>query len=951
MNPRDLDALPKAHRAFVDEMARVLPAGRMVVDPLRTFAFGTDASCYRLIPKVVVRVESAGEVSALLRAAARHDVACTFRAAGTSLSGQAVSDSVLVLVVGGFRKASIGAGAQSISLEPGIIGADANAMLAPHGRKIGPDPASIATAMIGGIAANNASGMCCGTSQNSYQTVQSMKLVFADGTELDTADARSRAAFERSHGALLAGLRALRAEILAEPALAERIREKYRIKNTTGYGINSFVDFEDPFDILLHLMIGSEGTLAFISEVTYRTVEEHAHKASCLAFFADMEAASRAPQALKTGQVSAVEMMDRPSLRSVESKPGLPSVLKTLPPDACALLVEVRAENPEVLRKRMEEAKALITPVGTLYPFDFTAVKDEYETLWNIRKGLFPALGAVRRVGTTVVIEDVAFPMKHFAAGTVALQKLFLEHGYTEGIIFGHALDSNVHFVFTQDFADPREVERYERFMEGVADLVVKKFDGAMKAEHGTGRAVAPFVALEWGEKAYSVMKRLKALFDPEGRLNPGVILADDPKHHMKDLKPIPKAHDIIDKCIECGFCEPKCCSRELTLTPRQRITLRREMARLVAAGETNGRLARLEEDYQYYGLDTCAADGLCATACPVGIDTGKLTKALRAEQQSGFAKSVAGTIGSHMGGTLAAAKLGFGLPSAAQAVLGEGAVATISGALHKLTGGKIPVWNRHMPTAAKSPRFDDVVRGKGRKVVYFPACVTRLWGPARDAGDDRAMTAAMLSLLEKAGYDVTFPKGLSSLCCGLSFESKGFPQLADNKLAELSQELLAVSDGGAIPVLCDTSPCVQRMKAGMDQRLRIFEPAEFIHAHLMDKLRFEKKAGSIAIHVTCSTSKMGLGPQLKAVAQACAQKVVQPAGNCCGFAGDLGLRLPELNASALSGLREAVKGCEAGYSNSRGCEIGLSKHGGIPYESIVYLVDRCTKPLDAKRT
>ena len=946
---RDLSALPPVYRRFHDDVAQAVPAERLVVDPLRTLAFGTDASFYRLVPQVVVQVRSSDEVAAVLAAAHRHQLGCTFRAAGTSLSGQAVTDSVLVQLTGGFRRAEVKDGGRAITLEPGVIGAEANALLAPHGRKLGPDPASIGAAMIGGIAANNASGMCCGTAQNSYRTVRSVKVVLADGTRLDTADPASRAAFSTKRRDVVEGLAAIRDEIHADAQLAERIREKYRIKNTTGYGLNSFVDFHDPVDVLAHLLIGSEGTLGFIAEITYETVEEHAHKASALMFFPDIEHACRATQALK-GAVAAAEIMDRASLRSVEGRKGLPSVLKDLPAEACALLVEVRAATAADLQEKMGAATALVAGVRSLEPIRFTAVKAEFDVLWDVRRGLLPAIGASRRVGTTVIIEDDAFPMRHLAAGVVELQKLLGDFRYADGVIFGHALDGNVHFTFTQDFNDKAEVERYERFMEAVCELV-GRFDGAMKAEHGTGRNVAPFVEREWGKKAYSLMRRVKALLDPAGILNPGVLLNDDARVHLKNLKPLPRAHDLVDRCMECGFCEPRCASRSLTLSPRQRITVRREIARLSACGDDLSRLDRLEQDYQYAGLDTCAADGLCATACPVGIDTGKLTKALRAEQRGDLAKGIAGAVSSHYGGVLSAAKAFFGASAAAHGTVGAGAIQALSSGLRKLSGGKLPVWNEHMPAPARVGHLADVAKGRDKRVVYFPSCITRLWGPARDATDDRAVSAAMLSVLEKAGYDVLFPEDLGSLCCGLTFESKGFVDLADQKCGELEAALLARTGDGEIPVLCDTSPCIQRMRAHFDPKLKIYEPAEFIHTFLMDRLRFERKAKQIAVHVTCSTQKLGLGAHLSAVAAACAEKVVVPPAGCCAFAGDRGLQVPELNAAALSGLREQVKGCEAGYSNSRGCEIGLSQHGGIPYQSIVYLVDRCTSPLPEVRS
>jgi len=925
-NRADVDALPDPYRSFWEEARGVLPEDRIFCDPVRTLAYGTDASFYRLIPRIVARVRNVPEVQALVAAARRHRTPLTFRAAGTSLSGQAVTDSVLVQL-DGWKRRAVADGGATVVLEPGVVGAEANALLAPLGKKIGPDPASIATCQIGGIAANNASGMCCGTAQNSYRTVRSMKLVLADGTFVDTADAASRRGLAETHAPLLAGLAALRAEILADEPLARRIREKYRIKNTTGYGLNSLVDFEDPVDILLHLMIGSEGTLAFIAEVTFATVEEHAHKASALILFPDVETAARATQRLSGGPVSAVEMMDRASLRAVEAKPGLPPVLRSLPPGACALLVEVRAADPAALARTAEAASGHLAGIPVLDPIAFTAVKAEYERLWDVRRGLFPAVGASRRVGTTVVIEDVAFPMEHLAAGTVELQRLFDAHGYREGIIFGHALDGNLHFVFTQDFADPSEVERYRRFMDEVCELVAVRFGGSLKGEHGTGRNMAPFVELEWGAKATAIMWRLKALLDPEGLLNPGVILNDDPQVYLKNLKPLPRAHDLVDRCTECGFCEPRCPSRALSLTPRQRITVRREIARVSAAGDVSRR-ARLERDYAWLGDDTCAADGLCATACPVGIDTGKLTKLRRAEARSGFAEGIAGLAARHFAWTTAAARAGLVAMRAAPG---------------------LPVLREALPRPVHGS-LEDVVRGRDRKVVYFAACVARMMGPAAGDPDQRPVSSAMLSVLDKAGYDVRFPADLAGLCCGLSFESKGFPRLADEKARELERALLAATEGGKFPVVCDTSPCAQRMKATIDPRIAIHDSIEFVHDRLMDRLRFAPRPGPVALHVTCSVTKMGLEAKLRAVAQACAERVVVPPTGCCGFAGDKGFTNPELNASALRELGAAVQGCERGYSTSRGCEIGLTTHAGIPYQSLVHLVDACTSPAGVAR-
>jgi D-lactate dehydrogenase len=941
---RDVAALPVRWRRFHAEVARFLPPEALICDPLRTLAFGTDASFYRLVPKIAVRVRTVEEVQRLLEAARAFEVPLTFRAAGTSLSGQAVTDSVLVLLAGAWRRWQVLGGGERIALEPGVIGGEANAALAPHGRKIGPDPASINACMVGGIVANNAAGMCCGTALNSYQTAEAMKLVLADGTFLDTGDPESRSRFAETHRELCLGLAAIRDEIARDEALARRIRHKYRIKNTTGYGLNAFVDFHDPVDVLMHLMVGSEGTLAFLAEVTLRTVVDHPYRASALVLFPDIEQAARAAMALKSGPVSAVELMDRASLRSVESKPGMPAALRALGPDACALLVETRAPEPAALARQVEACRERLDPIPVLEPVAFTDRKAEQERLWDVRRGLFPAVGAARRIGTTVVIEDVAFPMEHLADGTVALQRLMHRHGYQEGIIFGHALDGNLHFTFTQGFDDQAEVRRYQGLMEEVCRMVVEEYDGSLKGEHGTGRNMAPFVALEWGEKAYRLMKRVKELLDPRGLLNPGVLLNDDPLVYLKDLKPLPRAHEMVDRCTECGFCEPKCPSRDLSTSPRQRIVVQREMARLRESGEDPVRLARLTRDFRWLGDETCATDGLCATACPVSIDTGAFVKALRAAANGDGPRRAAARQAARYHRFAARVRLGLGAADAAHAVLGSGLMRGLASAARAASGGRLPMWNPSAPRPAPASEFRDLPRGEGRRVVYFPSCIVRMMGPARADPESRAVFEAALSVLDKAGFDVLFPGELASLCCGLTFDSKGFPDLADQKARELERALLEKSEGGAIPVLCDTSPCVQRMKKALDPRLAVLEPVEFVHGFLMDRLRFRRQAGPVAVHPTCSAVKMGLADKLRAVAEACAERVVVPARvGCCGFAGDRGFTCPELTESALSELAAGVAGCAEGFSTSRTCEIGLSLHGGIPYRSILFLVDRCT--------
>ncbi len=515
---------------FLRSVEQLIPCERRFDDALSTLAFGTDASFYRLIPQLVIRVESEDEVVALLQLAGRDQVPVTFRAAGTSLSGQAISDSVLIVLGDHWNGREIRQQGRQIRLQPGVIGAQANAWLAPFGRKIGPDPASINACKIGGIVANNASGMCCGTAQNTYHTLAGIRLVLADGSRLDTEDPTSVATFRQSHGELLEQLATLARETRANSELATKIRHKYRLKNTTGLSLNALVDFDEPLDILSHLLVGSEGTLGFISAVTYNTVIDHPHKASALIVFPDVETCCTAVTVLKRQPVSAVELLDRRSLRSVQDKPGMPAFVRELSDNACALLIESRAASSSLLHEQLAQIMASLARFPVEKQVDFTEDPTENAKLWAIRKDTFPAVGAVRQTGTTVIIEDVTFPVEQLAIGVNRLIELFDKHHYDEAILFGHALEGNLHFVFTQGFNSAAEVARYQAFMDDVAHLVAVEFGGSLKAEHGTGRNMAPFVEKEWGSDAYQLMWAIKRLLDPQGILNPDVVLSDDPQ-------------------------------------------------------------------------------------------------------------------------------------------------------------------------------------------------------------------------------------------------------------------------------------------------------------------------------------------------------------------------------------------------------------------------------------
>eukprot|EP01025_Chloroclados_australasicus_P005936 TRINITY_DN1193_c0_g1_i4.p1 TRINITY_DN1193_c0_g1~~TRINITY_DN1193_c0_g1_i4.p1 ORF type:complete len:1085 (-),score=158.95 TRINITY_DN1193_c0_g1_i4:277-3531(-) len=974
------------YAAFLQEAESIIPKSRQITDPVRTFAYGTDASFYRLNPKAVLKVHNEEEVAKLLPIAAKHQVPITFRAAGTSLSGQALTDSVLIKLSHNgknFRNFEVHSDGSSITLEPGLIGGEVNRILANYQKKnnlpiqykIGPDPSSIDSCMVGGIVSNNSSGMCCGVSQNTYHTLKDMRIVFVDGTVLDTADPLSRQAFLSTHKDLVLAVSNLAKRVQSDAELTNLIRRKFSIKCTTGYSLNALVDFpvNDPIEIIKRVMIGSEGTFGFVSKVTYNTVPEWPNKASAFILFPHVRDACEGAAVLRREtSVDAVEMFDTASLKECKKDENMTSLV----PDIMnigewsgALLIECRSQDAAGLQQNIKEVVDALkganlkfgpteTTARTVDSYPFLEDPKQFKVYWDVRKGLIPIVGAAREVGTSMLIEDVACPTDKLPDMTVDLIDMFQRHGYSDASCFGHALEGNLHLVFSQGFRNADEVQRFEKLMEEMCYIVATKHSGSLKGEHGTGRNVAPFVEMEWGSKAYEIMWELKSIFDPNFVLNPGVVLNKDVNAHVKFLKPSPEANPLVNKCIECGFCESNCPSKDLTLTPRQRIAVYREINRLRGIGdsrstEQQARLDEFENQYVYQGDATCAADGMCQEKCPVKINTGELVKSLRADAMDNWksANDLSIRVAKNFGYFNYSVPYLLSAVDLAHRIVGPWPLKTVSELLNKATYNYIPAWNRFMPRGAtplKDPIPPEVTQESGipRKVVYVPTCVTRMMGPSLADNQREAVHDKLLSIFSKAGYEVIYPKGLKETCCGMLFNTRGFKKAAALKGAELEKALMEASDGGKIPIVVDTSPCLGQIKTALSEpslRFALYEPVEFISTFLMDKLEFTKVKDAVAVHVPCSSKKMGIEDSFMKLASKCANEVVPSGIPCCGMAGDRGMRFPELTASSLQNMN-LPKSCSDGYSTSRTCEVSLSNHSGITFRGLVYLVDDATK-------
>lgn len=933
------------------ELENILPAGRIKTRYIDLVSYASDAGFYHLVPKAVVQPINEQEIIALFQFSQNHNMPLVFRTGGTSLSGQSITDGILVDLSHSWKQISIENNGDTVRVQPGVTGAMVNAHLKKYSKKIGPDPASINAAMMGGIVSNNSSGMCCGVALNSYHTVKYLRFILPNGNTYSTENKADYIKFETTENELFNNLIALRNKILSNNELHDRIRKKYLTKNTVGYSLNAFIDFEHPLDILAHLLIGAEGTLAFISEVVLNTVPNYTFKSTALLYFHTIFDACQAIVPLKNSGAMMVELMDRASLRAVENMESIPDFVKTLPESAAALLIEYQENDSETLNSKVtqflnvaKDFKLIQTPV-------FTSVPSEMAALWKVRKGLFPAVGAVRASGTTVILEDIAFPVEQLGDAIVDLQVLFKTYQYDNAIIFGHAKDGNIHFVVTQSFSGDDEINRYDLFIKDVVELVVTKYDGTLKAEHGTGRNMAPFVETEWGGLGYEIMKTLKHAVDPHLLLNPGVIINNDKTTHLKNLKALPTVEPEVDTCIECGYCEHKCPSRDLTATPRRRIVVRRALKTLELHGDiANYKL--LKDQYQYDGLDTCAVDGLCATACPVDINTGDLVKRLRNENHSKFANSVALSIAKNFGTTQWLIRTALKVGVFINDTFGKQAMTNLTTAIRKLIPS-MPLWSLQMAAPPSLAAIESHATTSKPDIIYFPSCISRVMGTYE--GKAKNSLETFLSVCKKTNIKVSILENVNNSCCGQPFSSKGHHEAHQYTANAIVETLWRATNSGQIPVVIDVSSCAYSLKQlGPDlnpdnklkfKQLTIMDTVEFLHDMVLQKTTINQQKGTVVLHAVCALEKLKIEDKFTRVAKHFAKDVIVPKNNgCCGMAGDRGFLFPELTASATKHEAQELHNvaCDGYYASTKTCEMAMSQAVKANYESVLYLVDEC---------
>lgn len=774
-------------------------------------AVAIDASHYLATPQALARPRTTAQVATAMAIAASAGWPLTMRAGGSSLSGQALSEGLTLDVRRYFRDIEVLDRGARVRVQPGATIRQVNARLAPHHAKLGPDPASEIACTIGGMIANNSSGMTCGVTANAYRTIESMTIVLPSGTIVDTGADDADARLRTDEPGLVEVLETLRDQ-LRRPEMRADIQRRWAIKNTMGYGMNSFVDFDQPVKILEHLMIGSEGTLGFIAEARFHTVPVHPKTATGFLLFTSLDAATDALPTLVDSGADVVELVDSAAILAMgeQAESVLPKGMEVT--GQASLLVEYQGDTDDELAERSRQGLARFGDFDLYADPEMTQDPKRRQEMWTMRQGLYTKVARNRPKGTAALLEDIAVPMERLGSVCSRLQILFDRHHYQGAVIFGHAKDGNIHFLVTEDFAGPASMKRYEGFTEDMVQLVLGE-QGTLKAEHGTGRIMAPFVHRQYGDELHDAMWRVKRACDPTISLNPGAVLTDDPKLHLKNIKKTVPVRTVIDDCVECGYCEPVCPSQHLTTTPRQRIVVQRAIAAAEAAGDHE--LARdLFEQEAYSVVQTCAVDGMCQTACPVRINTGDLVRDLRAERapqalDAGWkaaAKHWAGamrvasagmTVVDHVPNPLVRGVLGIG-----RALIGADIVPTLSA---ELPGGG--------PLRRPRPSADP-------QAVFMPACVGSMFGTGYQRGT--GVQAAVQRLADLVGYRIEVPEGIGGLCCATPWKSKGLHGGGDIMGHRLAGVLEIASDEGRLPVICDNVSCsegaaIALRKAGAD--------------------------------------------------------------------------------------------------------------------------------------
>ncbi len=925
--------------AVASDLRRLLE-GEVLFDSLHRTLYSTAACIYQVLPLGAVVPRHEGDVLAVLEYARRQQIPITARGGGSGLAGQTLGSGIILDFSKHFRRVTeIDPERRTVRVQPGVVHAQLNRILRRHGMHFAPDPSSSPFCTIGGMLANNAGGSHTIRHGATRENTLSLRVALADGSVIDTLPLPHPAAGPRGPGAqsrLVSGLASI---VERHRELIDRSAPRTR-RNSSGYALrealNGSVD-------LTQVIIGSEGTLGLILDATLRIVPVPAAKATALVLFDDLQRAGEAVVRILEVRPSAVELLDRTFVQVIrEADPGVGA---SLPAGTEAILiVELDGDDPREVQTRMTALAERLTSAPPLATEVRRGMRPEDAArIWAVRKAASPILS--RREGTrrnTRFIEDAAVRPEQMAEFVGRLRTLLSKHGLAAAI-FGHAGDCNLHCNPMLNQKDPRDLRLMETVAEEFVDMVIG-MGGSLSGEHGDGRLRTPFLRRAYGGLV-DVFGEVKALFDPDRLLNPGIIVHDGSYRLTDHLRygdgyrlvatstPIDDAawQKEIEKCHGCGACRNYCPVAVETGDEAASARAKANLLRAVITGRLDPGLVASAE---FKGImDLCVNCRLCHSECPTAIDIPGMAIMAKEIYVRARGKGVTDRLLTSPGPML---RLGTLLAPVANAAL---RLRAARGLMEALTG--IAAKRRMQPFAAQPlearlPSVDP----EGRKVAYFHGC----FGGYQDVEEEGR---AAVELLQHLGCSVAIPP---QECCGIAAITYG--HLDDvRSAAERNVATLLDCARRGYEVLYSAPSCGLALVEdyprllGTPQSEVLARHIRDIHEYVLDILQGDAALRArlrpvplrITYHNPCHLQARGMGGEVVSLLRLVPGVEVVPIGedHCCGIAGTFGMKEKNFDLSMRIGkpLFESIEATGVGVvaTGCGTCKIQIEQGSGLP--------------------
>jgi FAD/FMN-containing dehydrogenase/Fe-S oxidoreductase len=878
-------------------------------DATRTL-YATDASIYRVEPAGVVWPRSTADVRRTLAFAREHGTSVVARGAGSSLTGNAVGEGIVLDCSRHFDDVlSVDPAAKTVTVQPGVVLDELNAELESHGLYFPPDPSTSSTCTIGGMVANDAAGAHSVRHGTTRDNVRRVECVLPDGS---VADFRRRAgdelAAELDRTDRIGELYRTVVDIATEHAVEIDARYPDVDRNSSGYDLQESAASDGSWADLSKLVVGSEGTLGVVTEVTLELTEIPESSAAALVFYDDVRTAADAVTEALSADPSAVELVDDAVLGHARDAWGIDLV----PDDAGAsLLVEVECATSE-RERRLDEVVAASRIEGVV-GVERALSEADPDRLWKVRKASNPLLN--RRPGDEQAIsfiEDAAIPPERLPEYLDRVADVLAAHDL-DASVFGHAGQGVLHVKPFLNLKDEGDRERLESVSERVHDIVLD-VGGAVSGEHGDGRLRSAYIPEMYGETLYDAFKRVKRTVDPDDVCNPANVVPDSegdlaaPQDALRYDGYDPESVDtalsfedehgfgsLVEQCNGCSKCRTDdggvmCPSYRATGEEVTSTRGRANALRDAIDGEL-GEDALTSDWFQEDVLDRCLSCKACETECPTGVDMAKLkTEAKHQKHQEEGVPLRSRLFGNvrtlnRVGSALAPVANGLASLDPARVLAEKTLGIDRRRELPEFASESLLAWVEDHDPAATA--------GERGAVVLYPDCYTTYNHPA--------VGRATVQLLEALGYAVEIP---DMNCCGRPALSQGMVESARSDAAANVDALDAEKGdirGGEVPILSLEPSCTSAIEEYddlVDDPGDLPDAADTVAGFLFEAvtagdLSLDTDAGTvdrtIAYHGHCHATARGRDHAPVGLLRQAGYEVTPVDATCCGMAGAFG--------------------------------------------------------------